>query len=38
MVRGYRKGTVHITFRRPDLVEQLNNIIARHYPDALPRV
>ncbi|EJI0237691.1 DUF4942 domain-containing protein, partial [Escherichia coli] len=35
-VRGYRKGTVHITFRRPDLIEQLNNIIARHYPGALP--
>ncbi|HAX5228779.1 TPA: DUF4942 domain-containing protein, partial [Escherichia coli] len=28
--------TVHITFRRPDLVERLNDIIARHYPDALP--
>lgn len=38
MVRGYRRGTVHITFRRPDLVERLNNIIARHYPDVLPPV
>ncbi len=36
MVRGYRKGTVHITFRRPDLVERLNDIICRHYPGALP--
>ncbi|ORS44681.1 hypothetical protein BIQ91_25150 [Escherichia coli] len=27
---------MHITFRRPDLVERLNDIIARHYPGALP--
>ena len=31
-VRGYQKGTVHIVFKRPDLVEKLNDIIARHYP------
>ena len=36
MVRGYQKGTEHITFRRPDLVERLNDIIASHYPGALP--
>ena len=30
-VRGYQKGTVHIVFKRPDLVEKLNDIIARHY-------
>ncbi|EKP3868660.1 DUF4942 domain-containing protein, partial [Shigella sonnei] len=35
-VRGYQKGTVHIVFKRPDLVEKLNDIIARHYPGALP--
>ncbi|HAW8215075.1 TPA: DUF4942 domain-containing protein, partial [Escherichia coli] len=35
-VRVYRKGTVHITFRRPDLVERLNDIIGRYYPGALP--
>ncbi|MCO9948774.1 DUF4942 domain-containing protein, partial [Salmonella enterica subsp. enterica serovar Montevideo] len=23
-------------FKRPDLVEKLNDIIARHYPGALP--
>ncbi|EOZ1775071.1 DUF4942 domain-containing protein, partial [Escherichia coli] len=27
---------VHIVFKRSDLVEKLNDIIARHYPDALP--
>lgn len=31
-VRGYQKGTVHIVFNRSDLVEKLNDIIARHYP------
>ena len=35
-VRGYQKGTVHIVFKRPDLVEKLNDIIARHYPGSLP--
>ncbi len=30
-VRGYQKGTVHIVFKRSDLVEKLNDIIARHY-------
>ncbi|EFG4350279.1 DUF4942 domain-containing protein, partial [Escherichia coli] len=35
-VRGYQKGTVHIVFKCPDLVEKLNDIIARHYPGALP--
>ncbi|HBE2459606.1 TPA: DUF4942 domain-containing protein, partial [Escherichia coli] len=23
-------------FRRPDLVDRLNDIIARHFPEALP--
>ncbi|EJL8870108.1 DUF4942 domain-containing protein, partial [Escherichia coli] len=31
-----QKGTVHIVFKRPDLVEKLNDIIARNYPGALP--
>ncbi|GHL23142.1 hypothetical protein ECZU24_59830 [Escherichia coli] len=31
-VRGYQKGTVHIVFKRSDLVEKLNDIIARYYP------
>ncbi|EKQ1454262.1 DUF4942 domain-containing protein, partial [Salmonella enterica] len=29
-------GTVHIVFKRSDLVEKLNDIIARHYPGVLP--
>jgi hypothetical protein len=35
-VRAYLKGTGHITFKRPDLVDKLNDIVARHYPSALP--
>ncbi|ELJ6782841.1 restriction endonuclease subunit M, partial [Escherichia coli] len=25
----------HITFRKPELVDRLNDIIVRHYPDIL---
>ncbi|QXD01183.1 DUF4942 domain-containing protein [Klebsiella sp. PL-2018] len=35
---AYKKGSAHITFTRPDLVEKVNDIIARHYPGALPPV
>ena len=35
-IRAFLKGTVHIMFRRPDLVDRLNDIIARHFPEALP--
>lgn len=37
-VRAYKKGSAHITFTRPELVERINDIIARHYPGALPPV
>ncbi|WP_244598527.1 DUF4942 domain-containing protein, partial [Escherichia coli] len=26
----------HITFRKPELVDKLNEIIAKHYPGVLP--
>jgi hypothetical protein len=32
----YKKGTGHITFKKPDLVESLNKILAKHFADALP--
>lgn len=35
-VRCYRNGSGHVTFKRADLVDQLNRIIARHYPGCLP--
>ncbi len=34
-VRGFRNGNAHLTFLRPDLVDQMNAIIARHHPGAL---
>ncbi|HEB6949362.1 TPA: DUF4942 domain-containing protein [Salmonella enterica subsp. enterica serovar Hvittingfoss] len=34
-IKYFQKGTAHITFKRPDLVDQLNDILARHYPGAL---
>lgn len=35
-IKWFKKGTCHVEFLRPDLVEKLNGIIARRYPDALP--
>lgn len=35
-LKWFKKGSGHITFKRPDLVHQLNDIIAKHYPGALP--
>lgn len=36
VIKYFQKGTAHITFKRPELVDNLNDIIARHYPGALP--
>lgn len=35
-IKYFQKGTAHITFKRPELVDKLNDIIARHYPGMLP--
>jgi hypothetical protein len=35
-VRSFRNGNGHVTFKRLDLVEKMNRIIAKHYPGALP--
>lgn len=32
----YKKGTAHIKFKNPTLVDGLNQILAKHYPGALP--
>lgn len=37
-IRWFKKGTGHITFKYPELVLQMNRIIAKHFPDALPAV
>ncbi|KAF6706003.1 DUF4942 domain-containing protein [Enterobacter hormaechei] len=34
-IKYFQKGTAHITFKRPELVDKLNDIIARHDPGAL---
>lgn len=34
-VKYFQKGTGHITFKRPELVEKLNNIVAKHYSGML---
>ncbi len=35
-VRSFRNGNGHVTFKRLDLVDKMNLIIAKHYPGALP--
>lgn len=35
-IRSFRNGNGHITFKRPDLVERMNKILAKHYPNQLP--
>ena len=35
-VKLFKNGNGHVTFKRPELVDALNRIIARHFPSALP--
>lgn len=35
-VKYFQKGSAHITFKRPDLIEKMNDIVARYFPSALP--
>ncbi|WP_156170218.1 DUF4942 domain-containing protein, partial [Yersinia similis] len=34
-IRYFQKGTAHLTFKRPELTERMNDIIAKHYPGML---
>ncbi|OUE76649.1 hypothetical protein AZ013_001633 [Citrobacter freundii] len=34
-IKYFQKGTAHISFKRPELVDKLNDIIAKHYPGML---
>ncbi|HAT3904168.1 TPA: DUF4942 domain-containing protein [Citrobacter koseri] len=34
-IRYYQKGTVHLTFKRLNLIKSMNDIIAKHYPAML---
>lgn len=33
---NFQNGNVHIKFKRPDLVDKMNAIIGKHFPNALP--
>ncbi|MEI7614324.1 MAG: DUF4942 domain-containing protein [Betaproteobacteria bacterium] len=35
-VEGFKNGNLHCSFKCPDLVEELNLILSRHFPGALP--
>lgn len=35
-VRYYKKGSAHITFKRPELVDRINDIVAQACPGMLP--
>lgn len=35
-IRSFKNGNAHVTFKRPDLVEKMNRILAKHYPAMLP--
>ncbi|EKN5109084.1 TPA: DUF4942 domain-containing protein [Yersinia enterocolitica] len=34
-IRYFQKGTGHLTFKRPELIDKMNDIIAKHYPGML---
>ncbi|WP_186060969.1 DUF4942 domain-containing protein [Burkholderia gladioli] len=34
-LRWFKNGNGHLTFKRPDLVDKMNQIIAKHYPNTL---
>ena len=34
-IRYFQKGTAHLIFKRPELVEKMNDILAKHYPGML---
>jgi hypothetical protein len=35
-IKYFQKGTSHITFKRPELIDKMNDIVAKHFPAALP--
>ncbi|WP_367300016.1 DUF4942 domain-containing protein [Hafnia alvei] len=37
VIKYFQKGSAHITFKRPELVDKLNDIIAKHYPEMLAK-
>ncbi|VXC71467.1 Restriction endonuclease subunit M [Enterobacterales bacterium 8AC] len=35
-IKYFMKGSAHLTFRKPELMDKMNDIIAKHYPGMLP--
>lgn len=35
-IKYFMKGSAHLTFRKPELMGKMNDIIAKHYPGVLP--
>ncbi|WP_079845780.1 DUF4942 domain-containing protein, partial [Salmonella enterica] len=35
-IKYFQKGTAHIVFKRPELIDKMNDIVAKHFPGALP--
>ncbi|WP_145599545.1 DUF4942 domain-containing protein [Yersinia alsatica] len=36
LIKYFMKGSAHLTFRKPGLMDKMNDIIAKHYPSVLP--
>lgn len=34
-IKYFMKGSAHLTFRKPGLMDKMNDIIAKHYPSVL---
>lgn len=34
-IKYFMKGSAHLTFKKPDLVEKMNDIVAKHFPGML---
>lgn len=35
-IKYFMKGSAHLTFRKPALIDKMNDIVAKHYPQMLP--
>ncbi|CNE30470.1 z1226 protein [Yersinia intermedia] len=36
LIKYFMKDSAHLTFRKPVLIDKINNIVAKHYPQMLP--
>lgn len=36
-IKIYKKGSGHLVFKKPELVDKLNLVLAKHYPNSLPQ-